>query len=117
MLEKDYEVLPFMSAKNMGSGDLEVLASPALVALVENFCKSLVDLSEEESSVGTFFDLNHLKATKIGATIKVKILKKEVEGRKLLFIYEVYEKDKLIAKGSHKRVIISVASFLEKLED
>lgn len=116
MLEKSYEILPFMSAKNMGSGDLDVLATPALVAIVENFSKSLIDLKDSETSVGTFFDIVHLKATKIGSFVDVKITKIEINNKKALFEYEVFEKEKLIAKGVHKRAVVETSSFLEKLD-
>ena len=89
-------------AATMGSGDLEVFATPAMVALMENAAMNAVVGELPEG------------ATTVGAVSATAVLK-EVEGRKLTF--EVHAKDSkgVIGEGMHVRYIVDREKFMSKL--
>jgi len=60
------------SAEFLGSGDLEVLATPALIAFLEKTCKDSIRpaMEEELTSVGIHIELDHVKASLIGAQVR-----------------------------------------------
>lgn len=118
MLEKEFIVKKTDTAKALGSGGLDVLASPALVAYMENV--AFLHLEDEcelgFTSVGSAFDLEHLKPSLVGETIQIKILSKERDDRRVDFLLEAYCKSVLIGKAKHQRFIVSKEKFLSKLK-
>lgn len=117
--EKNYIVQESNSAKAMGSGDLEVLATPSLVAFMENAAKEYLNnlLSSELGSVGSNININHLAPTLIGKTIIVKgIVKDIIKEKMIIFSLEAFDDDKKIGEAEHTRVIINNKKFLERLK-
>ncbi len=104
-------------ASSMGSGTLDVFATPSMIALMENAaCKAVEKfLKEGESTVGTGIDVKHTKATPLGDEVTATATLTAVEGRKLTF--EVTASDSVgeIGKGLHERFIINIEKFLSKL--
>lgn len=115
--EKYFIVKETESAKDMGSGDLEVLATPILVAYFENVSKDLVTpyLTEGDTTVGINISINHLAPSKIGNQILIKAELIEINKRILTFKLEAFDKGVLIGEGAHKRCIVNVNKFLGKL--
>ena len=115
--EKYFIVKETESAKDMGSGDLEVLATPILVAYFENVSKDLVTpyLTERDTTVGINININHLAPSKIGNQILIKAELIEINKRILTFKLEAFDKDVLIGEGIHKRCIVNINKFLGKL--
>lgn len=115
---KSYVTTPEHSAMNWGSGSLNVLSTPSMIAFIENaaflYCEEDLDVSA--TTVGAQISVQHLAATKIGKTVEVRILDVEKDGRRSRFNIEVYEGNKLIGKGEHTRVIIDIKKFLDKLD-
>ena len=74
-------------AITLGSGDLEVFATPALVALMENAAmKAVADsLPEGSTTVGAMMQTSHVKPSAIGETVTATAVLKEIDGRKLTF--------------------------------
>lgn len=106
------------TALEMKSGDLEVLATPALVALMENAAMMAVAscLSEGETTVGGMINTTHIKPSAIGEEVKATAVLMEVEGKKLTFTLEATDsKDDVIGKGTHIRFIVNRERFLSKL--
>ncbi|MEI5992572.1 thioesterase family protein [Candidatus Enterococcus mansonii] len=105
------------TAKVIGSGDLEVLATPALIAMVENTAKECLqkELAPEETSVGTLINTTHLRPSKVGAKIVVNVKVDSQETSKINFSFTVYDGEKLISTGNHQRAVILTDVFLEKL--
>ena len=101
----------------MGSGDMPVLATPALVALMENAAMLSVKnvLSDDETTVGGRIDITHLKPTKIGNEVLATAELICVEGRKLTFQVVAYQGETLIGKGEHIRFVVNRRHFLENL--
>lgn len=118
-LTKTFEVTKDFSAKNMGSGDLDVLATPALVAFAENVCKELcIDtLQDEQTTVGILIELGHIKATLVGKKIEITAQLIQHEKKKYIFEFHAEEDGILIGQGTHHRVAVSSEKFMEKLLD
>ena len=106
------------TALEMGSGDLEVLATPMMVALMENAAMKAVanDLSEEETTVGGMMNTTHIKPSAIGEAVSATAVLVEVEGKKLTFSVEAKDsKGNVIGRGTHIRFIVNRERFLSKL--
>ena len=105
------------SAQSQGSGELEVLATPRLVALMENAAMLAVApaLAPGETTVGGQISVSHRKPTAIGAEVSATAVLTQVEGRKLTFTLSATEGDKPIADGTHIRFIVNSEKFLSSL--
>lgn len=105
------------TAEYIGSGDMAVLATPALVALMENAAMLAValKLEEGETTVGSMISTSHLKPSKVGATILAEAELTAVEGRKLTFAVKAFDGETLIGEGEHVRFIVNRDKFLSKL--
>ena len=116
--KQKYIVSDTNTAKFMGSGDLEVLATPSLVAFMENAAKTYLNafLSDEFGSVGSNININHLAPTLVGKEITIQGEITEVITEKvIIFSLEAFEEDKKIGDASHTRVIINNKKFIDKL--
>lgn len=111
------EVTADKTAAAVGSGDMPVLATPMMMALMENAAMLAVapHLAEGETTVGGQIDSSHLAPTAVGKTVSATATVTKVEGRKISFDIEAREGDKLIGKGTHLRFIVSRDRFLSKL--
>ena len=116
MKEKVYQPLSEHSAKIMGSGALEVLATPALVAFMENLAFEALQekLSSDESSVGTQLIIDHLAPSLTSQAIHIQITEWQTEGRKHTFHLQAHVGDRLIATAQHSRFVVNVERFLGK---
>ena len=116
--KEEYIVKENHSAKNMGSGDLEVLATPSLVAFMENAAKNHLNtlLSADYGSVGSNININHIAPTLIGKKITLigKIIQ-VIKDKIIIFSLEAFEDDKKIGDAEHTRVIINNQKFISKL--
>ena len=114
---KDQIVTPAMSAARVGSGLVDVFATPMLVALVEQTCYESVlpYLDEGQGTVGTLVNVSHVSATPIGRRVWCDSELTEVDRRRLVFSVKAYDEAGLIGEGTHERFIIDTAKFMEKL--
>ena len=113
---KEITVTADKTAAAMGSGSLEVFATPAMIALMEETAASSVAeaLDEGCATVGTLVHVAHLSATPVGATVRCESVLTEVEGRKLSFSVKAYDGAGLIGEGTHERFIIFSEKFMAK---
>jgi len=104
------------TAAAVGSGDLSVLATPTLVALVENAAWTAVrtQLPDGTTTVGTRLDFRHLAATPAGATVRAAAALQAVDGRRLTFRVEAWDDWEKIGEGTHERYIVQTERFLAK---
>lgn len=111
------EVTPDKTAMAVGSGDMPVLATPMMMALMENAAMLAVapQLAEGETTVGGQIESSHVAPTAVGKTVSATATLVKAEGRKLFFEVEAFEGDKLIGKGTHLRFIVNREKFLGKL--
>lgn len=105
------------TAEFIGSGDMAVLATPAMVALMENAAMLAValHLDEGETTVGSMISTSHLKPSKVGNIIEARAELIEVDGRRLEFKIEAYDGQTLIGEGTHTRFVVNREKFLSKL--
>ena len=98
------------------SGLLDVYATPAMVAFMEETsCRLLEPYMEEgETTVGIAIDVKHLKATLIGMNVYCKSHLVEVDGRRFVFEIEVRDDASLIGQARHERFLVYAEAFMEK---
>ena len=105
------------TAKFVGSGSLDVFATPSMIALMEQTCQSSIqpELEEGQGSVGTRLNISHDAATPLGMTVRAESELVEVDGRRLVFTVKAYDECGLIGQGTHERFIIFNEKFLAKV--
>ena len=101
----------------LGSGDMPVLATPAMMALMENAAMLAVAsaLEEGDTTVGGHIESSHLRPTPVGAEVSATATLEKVEGRKLYFKIIAHQGDKIIGEGTHLRFIVNREKFLAKI--
>lgn len=107
------------TAKAVGSGGLEVFATPALIALAEKtaFQSVAEHLEEGQSTVGTHIDIKHIAATPVGmkVTCETELIELDSENpRRLVFSVNIYDEVEKVAEGTHERFIIYSERFQNK---
>ena len=105
------------TAEAVGSGSLEVLGTPRLLAWCEAAtCAAIeADLGEGETSVGTRVSLEHTAASAVGATIEVTASLVYSEGRLRRFSVAAREGPKVVATGEITRVAVDAERFVSRL--
>lgn len=106
-------------ALSLGSGDLPVLATPAMMALMENAAMKAVaaHLPEGSTTVGSEISSTHLRPTVLGGKVSATALLVAVDGRRLDFAVQAQDADgNLLSKGTHTRYVVDRLRFMEKLK-
>ena len=113
---KELMVTPDKTAKAMGSGALDVFATPCMIALMENTAFESVQAELEEGcgTVGTALNVKHVAATPVGMKVTCDTELIKVDGRALTFLVKAYDACGLIGEGEHERFIISEEKFQAK---
>ena len=104
------------TAREVGSGDLLVYATPCMVALMEGAaCEAIADaLSDTQTTVGTALNIEHISATPVGLEVRAEAEVTNVDGKVITFEVRAFDEAGEIGKGTHKRVIVNSQKFLEK---
>lgn len=104
-------------ASAVGSGGLDVFATPSMVALMENAAMNCVApyLPEGATTVGAEINTTHVRPSAIGARIRAVASLVAVEGRKLQFNVAAYDGEECIGKGTHVRFVVDIERFMAKL--
>jgi predicted thioesterase len=107
-----------LTAKVMGSGGLDVYATPAMIALIEKASLSAVAPCLEEgcSTVGTDLSVKHKASSPVGASIRAEAVLTQIDKRRLVFDVRAYDDLELIGEGTHERFIINNEKFMAKTE-
>ena len=115
---REQTVTPEMSAARVGSGLVDVFATPMLVALVEQTCYESVlpHIEEGQGTVGTLVNISHVSATPVGKRVWCESELVEVDRRRLVFSVKAYDDCGLIGEGMHERFVIDTAKFMDKLK-
>lgn len=106
-----------LSAENVGSGDMPVLATPMMMALMENAAMLAVKDSLEEgmTTVGGHIESSHLAPTKIGEKVMATAEVTKVDGKKIFFKISAFYGETLLGEGTHLRFIVDRQKFLARL--
>lgn len=106
------------TAISLGSGDMAVLATPSMIALMENAAMKAVapSLPEGSTTVGAMMQSTHVRPTAPGHEVKATAVLREIDGRKLTFDVKAEDEKGLIGEGKHVRYIVDREKFLSKLK-
>lgn len=104
------------TAKALGSGELPVLATPAVAALIEKTCWQSIaaELELDQSTVGTALTLAHTAPTPVGMVVQCDCTLTAVEDRRLRFTARVYDDVTEVASATHERYIVDKERFTSK---
>ena len=105
-----------VTAIKIGSGDMPVLATPAMMALMENAAMLAVadELPEGCTTVG-YIESSHLRPSKIGDKVAATAEVSKVDGKKIEFKVAAYSGETLLGEGTHLRFIVDRERFMSKL--
>lgn len=113
---KKIKVTDENTAKAMGSGTLEVFATPAMIALIEATASESVApfLDDGSSTVGTHLDVAHSSASPVGIEVICETELVEIDRRRIVFKTVVRDSAGEIGSGTHERFIVDNAKFMSK---
>ena len=105
------------TARVLGSGDLPVLGTPAMIAAMENAAMLCVAplLEEGYTTVGVHMNAEHNKASAVGAVITARATLTAQEKRSFTFTVEAFEDGVQVGVGQHTRVAVNAERFMAKL--
>lgn len=103
------------TALAVGSGDLEVLGTPVVVAWCEAATVAALELDAHLTSVGTRVDVRHLVPSAVGTTIDVRAEITERDDRTVTFAVEARDGDSVVANGTVVRAVVDRERFLARL--
>jgi fluoroacetyl-CoA thioesterase len=106
-------------ASALGSGNLAVYATPAMVALMEKASCNTINpyLESGSSSVGISMNITHDSATLPGKIVTATAELVSIDGRKLTFKVSATDEYGIIGKGIHERFIVNKEKFMAKLKN
>ena len=106
-----------VTAIQMGSGDMPVLATPAMMALMENAAMLAVadELPEGCTTVGGHIESSHLRPSRIGDKVSATAEVTKVDGKKIEFKVVAYSGETLLGEGTHLRFIVDRERCMSKL--
>lgn len=104
------------TARSLRSGEVEVLGTPRLVALLEEATVDAVDgyLDSGSTTVGMRVQVDHLQPTPVGAEVLAEAYLDKIEGRRITFTVTASDSGGLVAAGKVTRVVVDVDRFMSK---
>lgn len=108
-----------LTAEALGSGLLQVFATPAMIALIEDCAKNSIApfLEEGWGCVGTLVHVEHVSATLVGKQVTCQTTVTEVDRKKIVFEAIVTDESGVIGRGTHERFLIQKEAFMNKLRN
>jgi fluoroacetyl-CoA thioesterase len=118
ILTENYSIGREHSAKNVGSGEVEVLSTPSMIAFMEDTARRCVQLKLPQgyTTVGTEICVRHFNPAPVGESLQVTAQLVQIDGRKLTFKVKAEWRGNVIGEGQHQRFIVDKARFLQKLK-
>ena len=106
-----------LTAVKVGSGDMPVLATPMMIALMENAAMLAVrdELPAGCTTVGGHIDTSHIKPSKVGDIVRAEAEVTKVDGKRIEFKVSAYSGDMLLGEGTHLRFVVDRDKFMSKL--
>lgn len=111
-------VAPEHTAPFVGSGRIAVLATPVMINVIEAAALAAVEhlLPAGHQSLGIHLDVSHVAATPVGLRVTASAEVVRIEGRTIIFRVEARDEFEPIGGGTHRRVVVSVARFDERVQ-
>jgi fluoroacetyl-CoA thioesterase len=115
--EATEEVSPKLTAPHIGSGSLSVYATPAMAALVEHTCASMISqlLPQGQTSVGVEIHIRHLAPTPVNGVVRIRAEIVAVEKNLISFNAQIFDQVELVGEVNHRRAVIEVDRFLKRV--
>jgi fluoroacetyl-CoA thioesterase len=106
------------TAYHLGSGGVNVLATPIMIALMEEAGRNAMEhlLEPGQLTVGAALDVKHLAPTPMGMRVTARAELLKVDGRMLTFQVQVRDERELVGEGTHVRAIINVEKFMARVQ-
>jgi predicted thioesterase len=106
------------TAVSLGSGTVPLLATPRLLALIEEAAVSAVEgkMPEGQTSVGIRVELEHVAATPVGMGVEAAAELITVDGRRLEFAVEARDEVEVVGRGRHERLLVEELRFVARAE-
>lgn len=106
-----------LTAAKVGSGLVEVYATPMMITLMEKTCSTAVEpyLEDGEGTVGTLVNVSHCAATPVGMNVYCDCELIEIDRRRLVFKVTAYDERGVIGEGMHERFVINKEKFQAKV--
>lgn len=101
-------------ANRVKSGSLPVLATPIMIAWMEQAATELPDYEEGWTSVGIHMDVSHDAPTLEGKKVRVEAVLEKTEGKILTFAVSAWSNGVCIGKGEHKRALVNEEKFMAR---
>lgn len=107
------------TALALGSGNVNVFSTPAMIALLEGAAVEALRsyLLDGQTSVGTTVNIKHVAATPVGMMVTATAKLKEVDGRRLVFEVSASDEVELIGEGTHERFIVDRERFESRVDN
>ena len=112
----DLEVTAADTALALMSGDVDVLATPRIVALCEQASIQALrpHIAQGQTSVGFRVEITHLVPVLVGSTVVASAALERIEGKRLIFNVTVSDRCGLVAAGRVTRVLVNSTAFMDK---
>jgi fluoroacetyl-CoA thioesterase len=106
-----------MTASAVGSGGVDVLATPQMILLFEKAARDAVQaqLPPGETTVGTMVSVSHFAATPMGEEVRATARVTKVDGRRIVYSVSASDQHRQIGEGTHERYVIDLDRFMKKL--
>lgn len=116
--EVTFSVTPELTAKTVGSGTLDVLATPVMIAKMEQAAWTAVapHLPQDSGTVGTLMNVKHLSPTPVGMKVTCRAELTEADGRRLVFRVTASDAEGPVGEGVHERAVIQNDRFVAKAQ-
>lgn len=103
-------------AKTVGSGNVALLSSPIMIALMEQAAWTGVApfLEPGLATVGIMVNVKHVKPTPEGMCVTAEAELTEIKGKRLIFRVTASDEQGLIGEGVHERAVVEQAPFEDK---
>ncbi len=117
-IEDNQQVTLERVASHLGSGSLQVYATPAMVAFVEQTCRKLVEphLPEGMTTVGIAITVRHIAPTPLGRKVSVQAEIVLIEKNVISFQTELWDEMEKIGEAAHERAVIEIDRFTERVQ-
>ena len=118
-LTQNYVIESEHSARNLGSGEVQVLSTPSMILFMERTARKCVEptLVDGYVTVGTRVDVRHLRPVPIGENLRVTARLTDIDGKRLTFGVKVEWRNIVVGEGVHERYVVNNEEFLRRLAE
>ncbi len=115
--ERTVQVSEAQSARHLGSGSLQVFATPAMILLIEEISREAIEpsLPAGMTTVGIELRVRHLAPTPIGSRVRLRAEVTAVDGNRVMLRAEVWDEVEKVGEAEHTRAIIDLERFQRRV--